>query len=178
MSGDSSIQFTQALKRCTACGSRCTATLPTTALAQVVKEVVAELAPSGWRDSTLPQDCPAETLLLILTYSYACGVFGSEGIAEELWDRAGRCALVDQLAIDALSLARFRRENRALLRRCLAAVLRRRNTPRRRGQGPEGGEALESAEHPVWPDPPIDPEGEAEKRIALAAQADSEERDL
>jgi hypothetical protein len=178
MSANPLNRFTEALELCASCRSRCTATLPATDLTRVVKEVVSELAPCGWGDATLPQDYPPETLLLILTYSYACGVFGSEEISEELEDRADRCALVDQLAVDASTLARFRRENHGLLRRCLTAVLRRVEAPARQGPRPEASAALETPEHAARLSLPVYPEREAERRIVLAAQTDSEERDL
>jgi hypothetical protein len=178
MNADSLSQFTQALKQCASCGSQCTATLPTTDLTRVVKEVVSELAPPCWGKATLPLEYPPETLLLILTYSYACGVFGSEEIAEELEDRADRCALVKHLAIDASTLADFRRENHALLRRCLAAVLRRSNVAPLADVRSRASAAPEAPELGSGVRRSLDAEQEAERRIALAAQTDSEERDL
>jgi len=178
MKADSLSQFTQALKHCASCGSQCTATLPRTELTRLVEEVASELVPTQWGEATLSFEYPPETLLLILTYSYACGVFGSEGIAVELEERADRCALVKHLAIDALTLAEFRRENHALLRRCLAAVLKRSNAAHLPGMSSRASAALETPELAAWLSLPLDPEVEAERRIVLAAQTDSEERDL
>jgi hypothetical protein len=178
MNADSLSQFSRALEQCATCGSQCTATLPATDLARAVKEVVAEFGPPSWAKATLPLEYPPETLLLILTYSYACGVFGSEEIAEELEDRADRCALVKHLAIDALTLAEFRRENHTLLRRCLAAVLRRSEAVRLPGVRSQSGAAPGAPEQGDRVNRPLDSEREAERRIVLAAQTDSEERDL
>jgi hypothetical protein len=178
MKADSLSQFTQALKHCASCGSQCTATLPRTELTRLVEEVASELVPTQWGEATLSFEYPPETLLLILTYSYACGVFGSEAIAEELEDRAERCALVKQLAMDASTLAEFRRENHALLRRCLAAVLKRSNLVPGCGVRSGANAALEAAAQASAVRRSLDAEQEAERRIALAAQTDSEERDL
>ena len=178
MNADSLSHFADALKQCSSCASQCTAALPISDLARVVKEAVFELAPPQWGGADTSWQYPPETLLLLLTYRYACGVFGSEEIAVELEERADHCAFVDQLAIDASTLAAFRREHRGLLRRCLAAVLRRLNAAHLPGLSSRASAALETPELAAWLSLPLDPEVEAERRIVLAAQTDSEERDL
>jgi hypothetical protein len=168
-------QFLQALQQCDACQFQCTTSLPPTELTRAVRQVVAELAPAGWTEAAQPTAWPPRTLLLVLTYSYACGVFGSRQIAEDLEDRADRCALVKHVAIEASTLAQFRRENRALLRRCLARLLTRREgleRAARAGTGRGGGTSLRP------PSRRLEPEAEAERRIVLAAQTDSEDLDL
>ncbi len=179
MNAESLNRFNQAVERCAFCDSRCTATMPANGLAEVVRKVVAESVPAWWSESRPPLEVPPETLLLILTYSYACGVLGSQEIAEQLEDRVDRCALLTQLPIDARALAEFRRENRRLLRRCLASVLRRWNArlaSPATGLPATGGMEAPHQEGERGPRP--NPEEEAARRVLLAAQTDSAERDM
>lgn len=101
---------------------------PESELMRMALDAVAEVAPTGrgrWVDAERGEAVSGAMLLTLLCYAYAVGVYGSEEIEEACQsDQAFRYLCAGRVPGWSM-LRRFRRANRALLTRCLAAVLRR-----------------------------------------------------
>lgn len=104
------------------------------------------------------------SLLALLTYSYAAGVYGSTEIPYELADFPQ--LLGAECKVDQHVLRQFRRQNHSELRDCLSRVLRT-----ARGSCESNPMELSSGR---WPEADRDGcEQEAEERISRAVRADT-----
>jgi hypothetical protein len=108
----------------------------------------------------------SESLLALLTYSYAAGVYDSAEIPRELNQNDLRDLLGAGVPADHHVLRQFRRHNRSELRDCLSRVLR---SARETAFFPQGEPSLN-----WWPRVGHDVcEQEAEERINRAVRADA-----
>jgi hypothetical protein len=101
---------------------------PTETVRNAVRNVdESVLRPVARRDSGVA--CQPRTLLALLIYCYARGIYGSVAIERLMHkDTAFRALCRDEFPGASL-LRRFRRENRAVVQSCLAEVLRHRAAP-------------------------------------------------
>jgi transposase len=64
-------------------------------------------------------------MLRVLTYAYATGIFGSEEITRNCYEDEVLRAFCEKQAPRAITIKRFRRENRGLLKWCLTQLFKR-----------------------------------------------------
>jgi hypothetical protein len=118
----------------------------------------------------------AESILAVLTYCYAAGIYGTQDIEFEVSKRQTGRNLLRNYQLDASSFRLFRRFNRDLIKQCLVEVFCRLNgaddrkdwTSPRAGQNPPLAQAR--AAH-LW-------EFEADQRLQRAMQWDSMAMDI
>jgi len=108
----------------------------------------------------------SESLLALLTYSYAAGVYDSAEIPRELNQHDLRCLLGAGVPADHHVLRQFRRHNRSELRECLSRVLRSAREPAFAPQGEPSWNWRPRGGHDGC-------DQEAEERINRAVRADT-----
>jgi hypothetical protein len=67
----------------------------------------------------------AESILTILTYCYAAGIYGTQEIEREISRRQVGQNLMNSYQLDGASFRMFRRHNRDLIKQCLVEVFSR-----------------------------------------------------
>lgn len=119
-----------------------------------------------------PHLCPP-TMVPLLTYFYAIGVYGSRAIEELLRKDENARFLCSGKSGDALRIRCFRRWHRPVIQQCLAEVFRRSHRESMNESaalsGVKGGPPAPGADAVFWQ--------EAESRIDLAVQIDSMDLD-
>ena len=93
--------------------------------------VAEEIETLNWSNSELVVYLSAnpafrpKVMLRVLTYAYATGIFGSEEIARSCYEDEVLRAFCEKQAPRPITIKRFRRENRGLLKWCLTQLFKR-----------------------------------------------------